>query len=416
MLKDALMGITPTPEINLGGSYARGTWLRGSFDVDYFILYPPDYPREKLETEAVHTAKKALNGYKINLRFAEHPYVEGFVDGVRVNLVPCYQVALGEWKSAADRSPYHTKYIVSKMDSATKMQARLFKKFVKTSGTYGAEVKVQGFSGYVCEVLTLRYGSFEKVIEALSKLKENEIISIEDYDKDLAASFKSPIVILDPVDTTRNLGAAISPRNVAKLVFEARRFLEKPSIAYFTERRKKFAPPKMLLERTLIVIFKSNWRSPDILWGQLKKSAAALANKLETSGFQVLRTSVASDESSRSAFLFLFTEEEIASLHSRKGPEYFRGDEIRNYYAKNRRKSILTWIGEGGRVESVFPRDTIDATNALRKLLSKELDSTGVSEEIKREISNGFKVTSGKLLARKKDWLGNAVSSLVSEE
>ena len=119
MLKDALVGISPTPEISLGGSYARGTWLRGSFDVDYFMLYPPDYPREKLETEAVQTAQKALSGYRINLRFAEHPYVEGFVDGVRVNLVPCYRVALGEWKSAADRSPHHTKYIVSKMDAET---------------------------------------------------------------------------------------------------------------------------------------------------------------------------------------------------------------------------------------------------------------------------------------------------------
>lgn len=416
MLKNALKGISPTPEINLGGSYARGTWLRGSFDIDYFMLYPPDYTREKLETEAVQTAKKALSGYKINLRFAEHPYVEGFVDDVRVNLVPCYKVALGEWKSAADRSPYHTKYIVSKMDSETKMQARLFKKFVKTCGTYGAEVRVQGFSGYVCEVLTLKYGSFEKVIEAFSRLKENEIISIEDYDKDLATSFKSPLVILDPVDTTRNLGAAISPRNVAKLVFEARRFIGKPSIAYFTERRNKFAPPKILLERTFVVIFKSKWRSPDILWGQLRKSAAAVANKLETLGFQVLRTSVASDESSLSAFLFLFTEEEIGSVHSRKGPEYFRGEEIRNYYEKNRRKTLLTWIAEGGRVESVFLRNIINATDALKMLLSKELDSTGVSEEIRNEISKGFKVSSGKQLARKKDWLGNAISSLVSEE
>ena len=277
-------------------------------------------------------------------------------------------------------------------------------------------MKVQGFSGYVCEVLTLRYGSFQKVIEALSKLRENEIVSIEDYDKDLAASFKSPLVILDPVDTTRNLGAANSPRNVAKLVFQARRFLEKPSIAYFGERRKKLSPPKTLLERTLVVTFRSKWRSPDILWGQLRKSAAAVANKLDTLGFHILRTSVASDESSQSAFLFLFPEEKIGRMHARKGPEYFRGDEVRNYYEKNRRKAILTWIGEEGRVESVFPRDITNATDALKKLLSKQIDSTGVSEEIKREISKGFKVSSGKLLVRKRDWLGNAIASLVSEE
>ena len=124
-LESALIGISPAPEINLGGSYARGTWLKGSLDIDYFVLYPPEYPRQKLETEAIDSAKEALKGYRINLRYAEHPYVEGFVDNVRVNIVPCYKVALGEWKSAADRSPYHTKYMISKLDDRLRLEARL---------------------------------------------------------------------------------------------------------------------------------------------------------------------------------------------------------------------------------------------------------------------------------------------------
>ncbi len=96
-LESALIGMSPAPEVNLGGSYARGTWLKGGLDIDYFVLYPPEFPRQKLETEAIHSAEKALKGYQINLRYAEHPYVEGFVDGVRVNIVPCYKVALGVW-------------------------------------------------------------------------------------------------------------------------------------------------------------------------------------------------------------------------------------------------------------------------------------------------------------------------------
>ena len=88
---------------------------------------------------------------------------------MRVNIVPCYKVALGEWKSAADRSPYHTKYIISKLDDRLRLEARLFKKFVKASRVYGAEVRVQGFSGYVCEVLILKYGSFQSVLEVACK-------------------------------------------------------------------------------------------------------------------------------------------------------------------------------------------------------------------------------------------------------
>ncbi|MGI0090659.1 MAG: CCA tRNA nucleotidyltransferase, partial [Nitrososphaerales archaeon] len=355
-LEEAFIGRLPIPEISLGGSYARGTWLKGSLDIDFFLLYSTDYPREKLESEAIDAAKGALHGYRINQRFAEHPYVEGFVDDVRVNLVPCYKVALGEWCSAADRSPYHTTYIRSKLDDRLRLEARLLKKFVKRAGVYGAEVKVRGFSGYVCEVLTLKYGSFESSLEGLAKLKNDDrIISIEKYDKDLAFAFASPLVILDPVDTTRNLGSAISARNVAKLVLQSRRFLEKPSLSYFSENTKKVSyrmlsgSKKMLIEKILVLSFENEKRSPDILWGQLRRSSVAISNKLGAMGFQVLRVGMASNEDSlQSAFLFLFADAKLGSLQMRQGPEYFRIEEVKKYFEKNRRKALLTWIGEDG--------------------------------------------------------------------
>lgn len=413
-LRLVLSGET-TPEIALGGSFARGTWLKGSFDIDFFIMYPPEFAREKLEGESISLLKKTLRGYRTNLRFAEHPYVEGFVDGVRVNLVPCYKVPSGEWKSAADRSPHHTKYVTSKMGERLRLEARLFKKFVKAAKVYGAEVRVQGFSGYVCEVLVLKYGGFEAALTGIAKLGPSEVISIEEYDKDLAASYKSPIVILDPVDTTRNLGAAISARNVARLVFQCRRFMEKPSLSFFKEKVEKGKPDKKLLRRTLVVTFNTKLRSPDILWGQLKKSASGISNKLETFGFHVLRSGVASNETSRSALLFLLQDETIGVLHARKGPEYFRADEVRNYRAKNRRKAILTWIGEEGRVESVFQRKFTVGSKVLHELLSKKLDSSGVSEEIRKEIARGFRITRGGAF-KENDWLGSALRSLALEE
>jgi len=415
-LGDVFTGVAPAPEISLGGSFARGTWLRGSLDIDYFIMYPPDYAREKLEGEAINLAKMALKGYDVNLRFAEHPYVEGFVDEVRVNLVPCYKVPLGEWKSAADRSPYHTKYIVSKLDDRLRLEARLLKKFVKAAGVYGAEVKVQGFSGYVCEVLLLKYGSFQSVLDGLAKLKANEVISLEPYDSDLAASFKSPLVILDPVDTTRNLGTAISARNVAKLVFQARRFIANPKLSSFGENKAKRTASRELLARTIVVSFKNKKRSPDILWGQLRKSSAAISNKSGLMGFHVLRSSVASDDATESSFMFLLAEVKIGKINSRSGPEYFRGEEVENYFAANRKRALLTWIGEEGRVESVFQRHFVDATNALKDLLSRRLESAGISDHIKRELARGFRVSSGSSLVKKRNWLGEALVSLVSEE
>lgn len=133
-------------------------------------------------------------------------------------------------------------------------------------------------------------------------------------------------------------------------------------------------------------------------------------------GFDVLRWCVASDEISESAFLFLVSEQKIGSIYARKGPEYFRGEEVENYFAKNRKKALVTWIGEEGKVESTFLREFVDATDALKNMLSKGLDSAGLSDEIKREVSKGFRVSSGRSLVGRKDWLGRALLSLVTEE
>ena len=431
LLDEAMSRLPPSaarPEVQIGGSYARGTWLKGNHDIDFFLLYPVEYAREALEGEAIKLAQKAVESHPVNMRFAEHPYVEAFVDQVRVNLVPCYKVLPGEWKSAADRSPYHTKYINSKLDDTLRLEARLFKKFMKATGTYGAEVKIHGFSGYVCEVLTIKFGSFRRTLEGLSSSKPQEVISLEEYDRDVAAAFKSPLVILDPVDTTRNLGAAISAKNVAKTVIQSRRFLASPKIGFFEppkQRIANFSNPKTreILSRVAVVEFKTAKRSPDILWGQLKKSSGAVSNKLETIGFKVLRSSAATNEKSDSALLFLLLERELEELSYRKGPEYFRGEEVQNYISKNSRRALLTWIDEEGRLSSVFKRRErgLDAVSMLKDMLSKEkIGSAGLSFEIRREIgSRKPSVTWGDELVRKhkdRNWLISELSALVSEE
>jgi tRNA nucleotidyltransferase (CCA-adding enzyme) len=418
----------PKPQVVLGGSYARETWLRGSHDVDFFLLYPAEFPREKLETVAIQDASSALEGYPINKRYAEHPYVESFVEDVRINIVPCYAVAPGEWQSAADRSPYHTKYIQSKLDERLRLEARLFKKFVKASGVYGAEVKIQGFSGYVCEVLTIKFGSFTQTLQALSKLNPGEVISIEDYDRDLAASFKSPVVILDPVDTTRNLGGAISGRNLGILVLACRRFLSKPRILFFLPKRPekpsgKFIRSKLpLFSRLLIVQFRIDSRSPDILWGELRKSSASVSDKLSGYGYQALRHSAASDEKENAAFLFLLSNVKLEGLSVRQGPDYFRAEEVEKYFEKNRGKALLTWMGEDGKLKSVFERKEIleSAASSLEWMLQKKnIDGTGVSSRIKKELLRKYRISMADQVMRtgkKREWLIKEILGLTSSD
>src|SRR3989338_7260655 len=128
------------PEIvglEFGGSYAKDTWLS-----------------KKVGFESM----KKYNPY---VRYSEHPYVEARIKKTKINVVPCYDVNLGEWKSSADRSPFHTKYMQNALTPKMRNEVRILKTFLKLTKIYGAEIAKQGFSGYVSEVLILNFGSFE---------------------------------------------------------------------------------------------------------------------------------------------------------------------------------------------------------------------------------------------------------------
>ena len=48
-----------------------------------------------------------MKKYSPYVRYSEHPYVEAKIKNTKINVVPFYDVKIGEWKSAADRSPFH---------------------------------------------------------------------------------------------------------------------------------------------------------------------------------------------------------------------------------------------------------------------------------------------------------------------
>ena len=80
---------------------------------------------------------------------------------------------------------------------------RLLKKFLKSVGVYGAEIATSGFSGYVTEILILKYGSFESVLQEISNISgregEKNVISIDKTDVDIIKTFQSQLIIVDPV-------------------------------------------------------------------------------------------------------------------------------------------------------------------------------------------------------------------------
>ena len=57
-----------------------------------------------------------------------------------------------------------------------KGEVRILKKFFLHIDVYGAELAKEGFSGYVSEVLISYFGSFEKTLKKISKLKQGDVM------------------------------------------------------------------------------------------------------------------------------------------------------------------------------------------------------------------------------------------------
>jgi tRNA nucleotidyltransferase (CCA-adding enzyme) len=402
-------------EVIYGGSYAKGTWLKEDVDIDIFVKIRPDLDELQFERIGKELGMKALRKYKPYLRYSEHPYVEAFVDKISVNVVPCYDVEKGKWKSAADRSPYHTEFVRGSFDDEKKRQARLLKRFMKTIGVYGAEIATSGFSGYVCEVLVSKYGSCMGVLQAAAEFREKQVIGIESIDDSIAKFFESPLIIIDPVDSRRNLGTAISDESVGRLILAARRFIESPDLKFFKplalRRELRFADNLVLIE------FSYRPRSPDIIWGQLKSSARAIGRQLSVNGFKVMRYTTATDENGKAIIAFMLESTELPSMIVRAGPKAFNRNDSKKFVEKNRKRSEMMWVGDDLRLFALLDSKYVDVISFLKHLLSKNIESSGISNGLMSDIRKSFKIYYGKKVKNlKEEFASQALTELVTTD
>ncbi len=383
----------PSPlirDVIVGGSFAKGTWGKDDLDLDIFVKIDPSIDKIEFERLGLAIGLKSLMKYQPHLRYSEHPYVEALVKNVRVNIVPCYDVNRGKWISAADRSPYHTEYIKDNLDPQKKQEVRLLKKFLKSIGIYGAQIAKGGLSGYVTEILILKYGSFVSTLQAIADIEnDRQIISICEVDKDALKTFQSNIVVIDPVDPRRNLGAAISPESLGKFILASRAFIKRPSLDFFKQEKNRKPKSPELNSNLLIVEFKYRPRSPDIIWGQLKKTLNSISKQLCLSHFHVIRSSCITDEKGSAAFIFLLQSVTIPPYVEREGPEVFRKKESANFISKNTKESLLFWTNRQMRLVGLFKTKITNAKDQVHFLLSERIGSIGITEGLKDDIRNG---------------------------
>jgi tRNA nucleotidyltransferase (CCA-adding enzyme) len=372
--------------LEFGGSFAKGTWLSKDADVDIFIKFEKSTSEEKFENISKKIGFESLKKYSPYVRYSEHPYVEARIKDTKINVVPFYDVKIGEWKSAADRSPFHTKFMKKSLTVKMRNEVRILKTFLKSNGIYGAEIAKQGFSGYVSEVLILNFKSFENLIKSISNIKENQIIG------KTTKKFETSIVIIDPIDSNRNLAAAISDENIGKFILISRAFKEKPRLELF--KNKKLKVSKKYWDNLLVVKFDFKSRSPDVIWGQIKRATSSLVIQLELGGFTVLRSKSYTDQVREAYLLFFLKSTKISNIYSKNGPEFFRESGSKSFISKNLKNTELMWIGTNGKIISLEKRKHTDAVKFMSEFLKKNLQ-TGMPKGLLADFKRGFRVSIG---------------------
>jgi tRNA nucleotidyltransferase (CCA-adding enzyme) len=391
--------------IRVEGSMAKGTWLREEPDVDIFVRLPISIPRKELGNVGLRIAKKATAGLKHVERFAEHPYLETFVSGYRVHIVPCYNVEKGEWKSATDRTPFHTDYIKKHLSNELQDEIRILKKFLQGINAYGAEIKIGGFSGYLSELLVLNYGSFTQVLTAFAHYKHRIIIDIEGYYEnrvnELKLLFPEHLVVVDPVDKARNVASAVHPQKLYTLVGAAREFLKKSDAIFFYPPETKLIPVDDLKDKfihrgasTIFLVVNISNAIPDVLWGQLFRSRRSLRNLIEINDYKVLKDAVWSNEKDLCIFIFELATQFLANIKKHVGPPLELKNECESFlsrYVDNEKVISGPSIEENHWVVQL-PRKHTDAVELLKDKLEDGGKTSGVADLVAKSIQKKIKI------------------------
>ena len=55
------------------------------------VKFAKEVDNQTFESIGLKVGKEAARGYRPGKKYAQHPYTEATVDGVKVNIVPCYE-------------------------------------------------------------------------------------------------------------------------------------------------------------------------------------------------------------------------------------------------------------------------------------------------------------------------------------
>ena len=397
--------ISPDVEIGLMGSAAKGTALRGNQELDIFMLMPKSWPLTDMQQKGLAWAKKAMKGLKTELNYAQHPYLKVHIDGIKIDLVPSYKLHNFEkLGSAVDRSQLHTVWVNTRLNEQGRDDVRLLKQFFKTLGVYGAQTRVEGFSGYLCELLIIHYGGFAPALEAMKDWKMPLALDPAHHHP-AAAVLKhfpnSPLVVIDPVDENRNVAAVVSRTSMSRAILASRAFLQSPDREFFFREKEVHSVSKLRAiikargTTTLVLFMPAPKCVEDILWPQLRKCAHSLIGVLARSEFRVFGHYFWSD-GKRALILIELMEDGLPAVRRAAGPQVWLAKDVAAFISRHEKDANLHVEHE--RVVAIARREERTAKEVLERAMKKS-ERIGVPAQFVRAMRKKRWGTAQDLLA-----------------
>lgn len=370
----------------LGGSGEKDTWLSGNYDVDIFVAY--NYTKYKdqsaqLSKHLQKTLKLAFPKIKFECVHGSRDYFQFTYKDLSFEIVPILKIKTADDAiNITDVSPLHAQW-VNKNAQHLKDDIRLAKQFCKANNLYGAESYIQGFSGYILEILTIYYGSFEKLLQASLKWKFPQIVDPAKYYKAKMALFhlnqsklQSPLIIVDPVDKNRNAAAALGTEKCKQFQKLAKEYLKHQSDEYFTKKiiSKKTLQTLATQKKQYLVYLDvtPTQGKKDVVGAKLLKTFNHLKKELkpftiQSSGWQW--------EGELAQFYFITKTNELAEFEIRAGPPTNLTQAVANFKKKN--KNTFT---KEGKLYAKIKRPHTDIQSFTQNLLQNAY----VKERIKK--------------------------------
>ncbi|MCL5117485.1 MAG: CCA tRNA nucleotidyltransferase [Candidatus Marsarchaeota archaeon] len=375
-------------EIMLTGSVARGTNVRGNYDIDIFLLFKNNISEEEMEKQGIEIAKKTIKKHRNEtyvIKYAEHPYLMLNMNdrGITIDLVPSFKIKdASERVSAVDRTQLHNQFINSNFNEKLRDDVRLLKTFLASNGIYGAEARIEGFSGYLCELLIFHFGSFSKFLSAVSSLKLPAVIdiknnnSIQGMQADFVKKFSKDFIVIDPVDENRNVAANVSSESLSLLMLKARKFLAEPSISAFYGPKFSDVDSKAQIKKireglgldVYVLTFKVPDIAEDIIWQQIKKMRKRIEEVLKQSNFAPELSF--QNISDRFGIISFFINPIRCNSKKVAGPQIIMANSVDAFMKKHRKPFVFI---EGDKIYSMQKQVYTLPEELLREIANKKI-------------------------------------------